>query len=183
MSINIRRASVKDAAAYARIMAEQEVFGNLLQLPYADEEGWRQRLADSAALGRPEINLVAEVDGELVATAGLHPVGAALRRRHAMHLGISVARHAQGRGVGNALMAALCDYADNWAGVLRIELTVFDDNTRAIALYRKFGFDIEGTHRGYALRDGRYVTTLSMARLHPHQPQVNEVNEDVANRS
>ena len=39
--------------------------------------------------------------------------------------------------------------------VLRIELTVYTDNAAAIALYRKFGFEIEGTHRAYALRDGR----------------------------
>ena len=172
MSITIRRANVKDAAAFARVMAESDVFGNLLQLPYADEEGWRQRLGEPAALGKPDISLVAELDGEVVATAGLHPVGAAVRRRHVMMLGISVARHAQRKGVGNALMTALCDFADNWSGVLRIELTVFDDNARAIALYRKFGFELEGTHCAYALRDGRYATALTMARLHPKQPLV-----------
>ena len=174
MTISIRRATVKDAAAFARIMAEEDVFGNLLQMPYADEEGWRQRLSESTSLGKPDIGLVAELDGEVVATAGMHPVGAALRRRHAMSLGISVARHAQGKGVGTALMAALCSYADNWAGVLRIELTVFENNARAIALYRKCGFEIEGTHRAYAMRDGKYVTALSMARLHPGQPLVDE---------
>jgi putative acetyltransferase len=87
-----------------------------------------------------------------------------------MMLGVSVAREAQGRGVGKALMAALCDYADNWAGVLRLELTVYADNERAIGLYRKFGFVVEGTHRAYAMRDGRYVDALAMARLHQNPP-------------
>ena len=172
MTISIRRATPKDAGAYARIMASEDVFSNLLQMPYADEEGWRQRLSESGALGKVDLGLIAELDGELVATAGLHPVGAAVRRRHVMMLGISVAPHAQGKGVGNALMTALCDYADNWAGILRIELTVFDDNARAVALYRKFGFELEGTHRAYAMRAGRYVTALTMARLHPQQPAV-----------
>ena len=67
-------------------------------------------------------------------------------------------------------MQALCDYADRWMGVLRIELTVYVDNAAAIALYRKFGFETEGRHRGYALRDGRYVDALAMARLHPNPP-------------
>ena len=71
---------------------------------------------------------------------------------------------------GSALMAAMCDYADRWAGVLRLELTVFVDNAPAIALYRKFGFEIEGTHRAYALRDGRYADVHAMARLHPDPP-------------
>ncbi|MGE4051090.1 MAG: GNAT family N-acetyltransferase, partial [Piscinibacter sp.] len=69
-----------------------------------------------------------------------------------------------------ALMAAMCDYADRWAGALRLELTVFTDNAPAIALYRKFGFEIEGTHRAYALRDGRYDDVYAMARLHPNPP-------------
>ena len=85
---------------------------------------------------------------------------------------MAVARAAQGQGVGAALMQALCDYADRWAQVLRIELTVFADNAGAIALYRKFGFEVEGTHRGYALRDGVYVDALAMARLHPKPPAI-----------
>ena len=45
-------------------------------------------------------------------------------------IGISVAPEAQGQGVGTALMQAMCDYADRWMGVLRIELTVYVDNAR-----------------------------------------------------
>jgi len=30
----------------------------------------------------------------------------------------------------------------------------------------------EGTHRGYALRHGRYVDVHSMARLHPNPPAI-----------
>ena len=57
-----------------------------------------------------------------------------------MGLGISVAPAAQGKGVGTALMAALCDYADKWIGAMRIELTVYADNDVALRLYEKFGF-------------------------------------------
>jgi putative acetyltransferase len=172
MTIRIRRATPKDAASYARIMGDLDVFGNLLQMPYADEEMWRARLTDSCAPGKTDLSLVAEIDGEVVGTAGLHPVGPAQRRRHAMMLGISISKDAQGKGVGTALMRALIDYADRWAGVLRIELSVFPDNERAIKLYRKFGFELEGTHKAYAMRDGKYVDSLSMARLHPEQPMV-----------
>ncbi len=89
-----------------------------------------------------------------------------------MGLGIAVASGVQGQGVGTALMKAMCDYADHWAGVLRLELTVFTDNEPAIALYRRFGFEIEGTHRAYAMRDGAYVDPYAMARLHPNPPRI-----------
>jgi len=169
-AITIRRARPDDAAAIARMMGEPSVFANLMQMPYASEEAHRARLVESQAPGKTDLSLVAEQAGMIVGSAGMHPVAAALRRRHAAMIGISVIAEAQGRGVGTALMRALCDYADRWMGVLRIELTVYDDNARAIALYRKFGFEIEGRHRGYALRDGRYVDALTMARLHPAPP-------------
>jgi putative acetyltransferase len=122
--------------------------------------------------GRTELLLVAEADGALVGNAGLNPVGNALRRRHAMGLGITVDKAWHGRGVGTQLMQALVDAADRWLGVLRIELTVYTDNAAAIALYHKFGFQVEGTHRAYALRDGHYMDVLAMARLHPNPPRI-----------
>jgi putative acetyltransferase len=36
-----------------------------------------------------------------------------------------------------------------------------------MALYRKFGFAIEGTCRAYAYRNGSYVDAYLMARLSP----------------
>ena len=38
-------------------------------------------------------------------------------------------------------------------------------NAIGIALYEKFGFEREGTHRRYAFRDGEYVDAYSMARI------------------
>jgi len=169
--ITIRRSQVSDAAAMAQLMSHPEVFSGLLQLPYPSEELWRARLQDNAVPGKPDLSLVAEVQGQVVGSAGLHPAGASLRRRHAMSLGISVAAEAQGRGIGRALMAALMDYADNWGQVLRTELTVYADNARAIRLYESFGFQREGLMRAYALRNGVYVDTLAMARLHPNPPR------------
>ncbi len=170
MSISVRRAGLQDAAAFARIMGDPGVFPGLMQMPYTNEELWRARLAESSAPGKTDLLLVAEQDGSVVGSAGLHPAGNSQRRRHVLMLGISVVPQAQGQGVGSALMAALCDYADNWMGTLRLELDVYTDNARALALYRKFGFVMEGTHRGYALRDGQYVDSYSMARFHPRPP-------------
>ena len=103
-----------------------------------------------------------------------------LRRRHAMVLGISVAPGAQRSGVGTALMHAMCDYADNWMGVLRLELSVYVDNAPAIALYHKFGFVTEGRFRGYAMRDGEYVDAFAMARIHPAPPGIAPASADRA---
>jgi len=169
-AITLRRACVRDAADFARVMGDPEVYPGLMQLPFASEEVWQLRLADNNTPARhQDLALVAELDGQVVGNAGLH-VAPQVRRRHCALLGISVSAPAQGRGVGSALMRAMCDYADQWAQILRIELTVFTDNTRAIGLYRKFGFEHEGTHRGYAMRHGAYADVHAMARWHPCPP-------------
>ncbi len=165
--IHLRRAGPADAPDFARLMAEPGVYANLMQLPWPTEALWRARLEKPP--GPDHLHLVAERGGQVVGSAGLHPAEA-LRRRHTAHLGISVATEAQGQGVGRALMQGLCDYADRWGQLLRLELQVYADNARAIALYQRFGFRLEGRHVAYALRDGVYVDSLSMARLHPHPP-------------
>jgi len=166
--ISIRRATPEDASAMTALMSEEAVYGNLLQLPHPSEATWRERLEAKSSNG--DVQLVALAKGQLVAMAGLR-ANPHIRRRHAMHLGMAVTVPAQGKGVGSALMAALIDYADRWVAVMRIELTVFTDNERAIALYRKFGFVQEGIFRAYGLRDGRYQDVLAMARLHPSPPR------------
>ena len=166
--VTVRRIAVDDADAFARMLSNPEVYPHLLQMPHGSGEQWRARLAGNAAPGSADLLLVAvSDDGDLVGGAGLHPVGASPRRRHAMSLGMQVQPAWQRRGVGTALMQALVDYADNWLGLLRLELEVYTDNHKAQSLYKRFGFVEEGVHRCHAMRDGVYVDALSMARLNP----------------
>jgi len=166
--ISVRRATVADAEAFAAMLSNPEVYPQLLQMPHANPEAWRVRLADNAKPGTPDLLLLAVMDdGTVVGGAGLHPVGASPRRRHAMCLGMQVQPAWQRQGVGSLMLKALCDYADNWLGLLRLELEVYADNHKAQALYQRFGFVREGLHRCHALRDGVYVDSLSMARLNP----------------
>ena len=172
MTLTLRRATVDDAAAFARTMGDPRVFPNLMQLPYASEALWRTRLADLDKPGKTDLLLVAEraaSDGrpEVVGSAGLHPVSSLPRQRHVAMIGISVVPDAWRQGVGTALMRSLCAYAERWMHIRRIQLEVYADNAAAIALYRKFGFEREATARAYALRDGAMVDSLTMGRLHP----------------
>jgi len=108
---------------------------------------------------------VACVDGEVVGNLGLEISPNRPRMRHVGSIGMAVREDRQGQGIGTALMEAALDLADNWLNLTRVGLTVYVDNAPAIALYEKFGFEIEGTHRRFAFRDGEYVDGYSMARL------------------
>jgi L-phenylalanine/L-methionine N-acetyltransferase len=170
--ILIRRPRVEDAAAMVAIMGDLDVLSGLLQLPYPTLATWTKRIEEMpAGPTSAELFIVAERGGEVVGNAGVH-APAHVRRRHAATIGMAVATQAQGQGVGTALMRAIVDWADGWAQLLRLELTVYADNAAALALYRKFGFEVEGTHRAYAIRDGVYVDALAMARLHPNPPRL-----------
>jgi len=132
-----------------------------MQLPLQSVEGVRKRFLSESHEGF--YHLVACVDEEVVGHLGLETFTRP-RRRHVGEIGMAVRDDWQGKGVGTALMEAALDLADNWLGLARLELSVYVDNVAGVALYKKSGFEIEGTHRRYAFRNGEYVDAYSMAR-------------------
>ncbi len=168
-AITIRSQEPEDAAAVSALMGRAGAFEGTLQMP---DMPVASRLDFLQKVDPHSCKLVALADGAIVGAAGLHPAGLSPRRSHARMLGIVIAQEWQGRGVGRRLISRLLDWADNWAGVLRVELVVHADNARAIALYRSLGFVEEGRLRAYALKNGRYVDAFAMARLHPAPPQL-----------
>lgn len=162
--IEIRHVNVTDAQAIQQLYSQPETLAGTLQVPYPSLQLWQDRLANL----RPGVHsLVACIDGQLVGQVTLE-VNQSPRRRHTAHFGLGVDVNHRGKGVAQAMLAAIVDLCDNWLGVERMELTVYTDNAAAIALYRKFGFEVEGTARNYALRNGVKVDTHFMARFRPH---------------
>ncbi|AKV09056.1 MULTISPECIES: GNAT family N-acetyltransferase [Pseudomonas] len=140
---------------------EPAVTRQVLQMPFQSTELWRKRLASD---NEREIKLVALHQGLVIGSIGLEQFSR-IRRSHAGSFGMGVLPGWQSKGVGSKLLATALDIADNWMNLQRVELAVYADNEAAIGLYRKFGFETEGLFRDYAVRDGRLVDTLSMARL------------------
>jgi len=161
MEINTRKAEASDAEAMLRCYTAPLAARNTLQIPYRSPESVREQLTKS---GEGDHLLVAEIESEVVGVIGLH-TSSRPRVNHKAEIGMTVRDFWQGKGVGAAMMRAVIDLADKWLNLTRIELTVFTDNESAIALYRKFGFEIEGTLRKYAFRDGEFVDAYAMARI------------------
>ncbi|MGE6982025.1 N-acetyltransferase [Kluyvera intermedia] len=160
--IVIRHAEPKDYDAIRQIGAQPEVYHNTLQVPHPSSQMWNERLADQPGVKQ----LVACIDEQVVGHLALQ-IPQRPRRSHVADFGISVDSRWHNRGVASALMRTMIDMCDNWLRVDRIELTVFTDNAPAVALYQKHGFEIEGTGKRYALRNGEYVDAYFMARLKP----------------
>lgn len=129
----LRREALRDAPdAFSATLAQWSGDGDR-------EERWRARLTEVP------FNVAAELDGE---PAGL--VSGTLPDEEGMVLLISmwVAPFARGRGVGNALVAAVFAWARE-RGAIGVELDVRETNAAAIGLYRRMGF----VDRGLSGRD------------------------------
>jgi ribosomal protein S18 acetylase RimI-like enzyme len=86
------------------------------------------------------------------------------RAQHTGYLVIGVDAAAAGRGIGTALLAEAAAEAIK-RGLLRLELTVMTDNLRAVGLYLRSGFQVEGVRRQALHRDGTAVDEYYMGRL------------------
>jgi putative acetyltransferase len=159
--ITLERLNESHVEGIAALYHEPVVARQTLQMPFPTTETWRKRVAtDNERI----VQLVALHQGAVIGSITLEQYSR-IRRSHVGSFGMGVAPAWQGKGVGSKLLAAVLDIADNWMNLRRVELSVYADNEAAIGLYRKFGFETEGLFRDYAVRDGTYVDTLSMARL------------------
>jgi putative acetyltransferase len=163
MSIIIRHSEQADIPAIKRLYEQPSCFANTLRLPYSSKDSWQKRFGD---LADNFYSLVAEMDDEIVGQITLE-VNTRQRRKHVATLGMAVSEKHRGNGIGSKLLYAVIDLAEKWMAVTRIELEVYTDNEGAIGLYKKFGFEIEGTARKYAFRDGEYIDAYLMARVKP----------------
>ncbi len=160
----IRRAVRGDAATLCA--AEQATAltpGLLISRPHELQAQAFERKIE--LLERDGLYLVAESGGAPVGHALLEPM-TLIALSHVFSLTIVVHPGNLGRGIGTALMTALMTWADSHPRAEKVELRVRATNTRAIALYQRFGFVEEGRfEKRIRLPDGSYIADLSMARF------------------
>ena len=144
--------------------AQRSCYSNTLQLPFPALSLWEKRHQEI-----PEnlYSLVAVLNDKIIGQIGFE-VNSNPRRKHVANFGMVVGEERRKSGVGSSLMEAMLELCENWLAVHRIELEVYTDNSKAIQLYKKFGFEVEGTARNYAFREGEFADVHFMARLSKH---------------
>jgi RimJ/RimL family protein N-acetyltransferase len=108
-----------------------------------------------------KIILLAETDNRIIGNITFE-AGIFRRTAHRGGLGIGVAEAYRGRGIGEALMQTLLDWATSITSIEKVTLDVFADNARAIGLYKKLGFVEEGRRIKDIKRGVEYVDTIMM---------------------
>ena len=160
--LTIRRAEADDCSEIAEMFKSPKLYSGTLQVPYPSREYWRRRLTENTD---SVYTLVGVINERVVGSVTVVTFPDRPRRKHVGTIGISVHSDWQGKGVGAELMRAILDLSDNWLNLTRLELEVYADNEAAIHLYERFGFEIEGTLRRHAFRNGEYIDSKVMGRL------------------
>jgi ribosomal protein S18 acetylase RimI-like enzyme len=124
-------------------------------------ENTRAFVLDHIQRGHPQF--VAISAGEVVGWCDVTPKERPIYA-HGGVLGIGLLPRFRGQGIGTNLIRSTLA-ATRTIGLHRVELTVRQNNTRAIELYKKAGFAVEGLQRDAVQIDGLYENIVCMAIL------------------
>ncbi|KIL78906.1 Protein export cytoplasm protein SecA ATPase RNA helicase [Bacillus badius] len=108
--------------------------------------------------------LVAVVSGKIVGFSRCE--GNHLKRfAHKVEFGVGILQDYWGRGIGKNLLKESIAWADA-NNIEKMTLHVLETNEKAIRLYEKCGFQIEGLlQKDKILSDGNYYNTVVMGRF------------------
>ncbi len=156
----VRRAREEDFEAWLALLVAVASEGRWIgtEAP-VDPEQRRERFMNALEDERFAV-LLSEVDGRLVGSLTAEIAGGRAT------LGMWVAADARGAGVGTALVEASLAWA---RGAHKVALQVWPHNDKAISLYQKVGFTIEGRlRRHYRRRNGELWDALEMGLVLDH---------------
>jgi len=156
----VRQAEENDVREVIDIMdsvASEGKYVPAVRISDAQKESIAKSIREKAGLFA-----VAEIGGKIVGECNLSPKRFWSWSQHVVELGMNVRSDFRDIGIGKAMM----DYMIDWAkknGYEKISLSVFSTNKRAINLYKKFGFEIEGAKKREIKIDEEYVDEILMA--------------------
>jgi ribosomal protein S18 acetylase RimI-like enzyme len=163
--VTIRPTTLADAPAILALHIAAASRGGGLSRE-ADEmslEPIQAALAKARATG---VALSAWSDGAIAGEIHASRLGPRQFDNSLTELTVAVHPHFQGQGVGAALFEALFAEARKLVGLTRVELMCREGNHRAVRLYQRLGFAIEGRFvRRVVLADGTVEDDLAMAKF------------------
>jgi ribosomal protein S18 acetylase RimI-like enzyme len=162
---NIRLAGPQDADGLLALQHRLDAQSSFMLLEPGEREREPGRLyARLVTQGEAgSFDLVAGPEGGLVGWLSVE-VAPFRRAGRTGYLVMGVDATAAGRGLGAALLAAAA--GEGWRrGLRRLELTVMADNLRALGLYLRSGFQVEGLRRHALVRDDAVIDEYYMGLL------------------
>ena len=130
--------------------------GSEKRTPKKDDKEYEGRNNSTIFVAERENN---ELVGYLFAIGGN-----AKRNKHSAFIVVGISENYRGQGVGTKLFKEL----EKWAtqhDIHRLELTVVTRNQAGLSLYKKMGFEVEGTKRHSLFINDEFVDEYYMSKL------------------
>jgi RimJ/RimL family protein N-acetyltransferase len=145
-NIIIRTARPSDAEAYLALgqsIMSEDIYSltqaDELNLTVEQEREWIQRGLEN----KDHLIIIAETNQKVIGQLDFSN-GHRKRNAHTGEFGMGVHKEFRGLGVGSLLLAALVEWAKSNQRIKKVNLSVHQTNDRAIATYKKIGFQVEG---------------------------------------
>jgi ribosomal protein S18 acetylase RimI-like enzyme len=167
LTYTIRSAIEKDAKELSnlrlQIDGETENLDRERGEAFIDVSGFEKVIHKDTVSPR-NLFLVAVADNRIVGFSRCE--GTYLKRfSHKVEFGVCVLKDFWGYGIGKNLLNRSIAWADS-NGIKKMTLNVLETNSRAIELYKRVGFEIEGILKNdKILSDGKYYNTIVMGRF------------------
>ena len=128
------------------------------------EEEWFDALKHKEDMVHFSIYILDQEEPEkIIGNCAIHNIDA---KNRACSCGITIGeKDYQNKGYGSEAMEMLVEYGFNTLNMNRIELSVWEYNTRAYKAYQKVGFVEEGRKRQARYQNGKYYDEIIMAIL------------------
>ncbi|MFP5115354.1 GNAT family N-acetyltransferase [Bacillaceae bacterium C204] len=164
--MNIRQINPNDAERFVHLIKQVESESQYMLYESGermmDPEHQVKRIAAMKEAGNSTIFVAEEKNvliGYLIALGGN-----AKRNKHSVYVVIGILSQYRGIGIGTKLFKHLEEWAANH-NIHRLELSVITSNEAGLQLYKKMGFEIEGTKRHSLYIDGEFVEEYYMSKL------------------
>ena len=161
MEIKIREIEVEDYKELLDFMKKVKGETNFLlgypdeiKLSYEDEKEHIKKVKTSETSNY----FVVMKNNKMIGCIGFNG-NTARKMKHYGTIGISVLKEYWGRGIATTLLEKLISWSKE-TGIKKINLDVFENNERAIKLYEKFGFKLEGCIEDGIFDGENYINLL-----------------------
>lgn len=158
-TIHYRGVRQNDVADLARLMQDETIVYGTTAIPFISEFEVSGMLEDY----KNSHWIIAEADNKVVGYIRL--AWGHGRWRSIGDILIGVDPSYTGHGVGCYLVETSVKIGFNYLNLQKVELQVYADNEVGVGLYKKIGFQIEGTKRRNAMRNGKHVDGIMMSIL------------------
>ena len=166
MNYLIREANIEDAKnviEYIKIVSDETDFlisdSSERNFTVKKEKEFLQNIQNSIL----EKMFLCEIENKIVGICSIEGVNK-IRIKHRVDLAITVLKNYWGNKIGEKLIDYAIEYCKS-NSIKKIELIVRIDNERAIKLYKKFGFEIEGEIKKFIYFGGNYYNCYFMGLL------------------